>query len=63
VFVVDLERPDAGCIINGSILETADFLAALAAKGEELDVHLDVMARNLLVVTLGVDFAQARSAR
>ncbi len=63
VFVVDLERPDAGGIVDRGILEPADLLAALASEGEELDVHLDVMARHLLVVTLGVDFAHACSAR
>lgn len=34
VFVVDLERPDAGRIVDGSILQPADFLAALADEGE-----------------------------
>ena len=62
VFVADLERPDASCIIDSGLLEPADFFAALASEGEELAVHLDVMARHLLVVALGVDFAQARSA-
>ena len=63
VFVVDLERPDAGGIVDRGILEPADLLAALASEGEELDVHLDVMAWHLLVVTLGVEFAHACSAR
>jgi hypothetical protein len=61
VFVVDLERPDPGCIVDGGILEPADFLPALAGEGEELDVHLDVMTWNLLVVALGMDFAHPRS--
>ena len=63
MFVVDFERPDARRVIDSSILEPADLLAALASEGEELDVHLDVMARHLLVVALGVDFAHARSTR
>ena len=62
VFVADLERPDTRSVIDSGILEPADLLAALASEGEELAVHLDVMARQLLVVALGVDFAQARSA-
>jgi Ring hydroxylating alpha subunit (catalytic domain) len=45
VSVVDLECPDARRIVDGSILEPADFLAALASEGQELDVHQDVMAR------------------
>lgn len=63
MFVIDLERPDTGCIVDGRILEPPDLLAALTDKGEELNVHLDVMPGNLLVVALGVDFAHARSAR
>lgn len=35
VFVVDLEGPDTRCVINSSILETRDLLAALADEGEE----------------------------
>lgn len=63
VFVVDFERPDAGCVVDGGILEPADLLPALAGEGEELDVHLDVMTGNLLVISLGVDFAHAGSVR
>ena len=63
MFVVDFERPDARRVIDSSILEPADLLAALADEGEELDVHLDVMAWHLLVITLGVNFAHPRAAR
>ena len=47
MFVVDFERPDARRVIDSSILEPADLLAALAGEGEELDVHLDVVPWNL----------------
>lgn len=63
VFVIDFERPDARRIVDGGILEAPDFLAGFTDKGKELNIHLDVVPRNLLVVTLGVDFAHARSAR
>src|SRR5580698_2904341 len=63
VFVIDPERPDARCIVDGGILEAPDLLSLLAGEGEELDVHLDVMARDLLVVARGVDSTHARSAR
>ena len=63
MFVGDIERPDARRVIDSSILEPADLLAALADGGEELDVHLDVMAWHLRVITLGVNFAHAGSAR
>lgn len=58
VFVVGLECPDVRSVIDSVVLEPADFLVALA---EESD-GLDVIARNLLVVELGVDLAHARSA-
>ena len=44
LFVVDLERPDTRCVIDRGILEPSYFLAALANEGQELDIHLDVMA-------------------
>ena len=63
MFLINFERPDAGCIVNGAILEAKDFLAALVNKAEEFDIHLDVMARHLFVVAFCVDLANARSAR
>lgn len=60
--IIDLGSSDARGIFDGGTMGAADFLAALADGGEELDVHLDVMARHLLVSALGVDFAHARSA-
>ena len=63
MFVVNLDRPDTCRVINSGILEAPDFLATLADESEELDIHLDVMAGNLLVVTLGVDFTHPRAAR
>lgn len=63
VFVVNLERPDTRSVINSSILEAADLLAAFADESEELVVYLDVMAGHLLVVTLGADFTHPRAAR
>jgi hypothetical protein len=61
--VEDFERPDARRIVGGGILELPDFLAALPNEGEELDVHLDMMAEHLLVIALGADLAHARSVR
>ncbi len=62
MFLIDFERPDAGCIVNGGIFEATDFLAALVNKAEEFDIYLDVMARHLSVVAFCVDLANARSA-
>ena len=63
VLVVDLKLSDTCRVINSGILKAPDFLATFAYEGEKLDVHLDVVARHLLVVTLGVDFTHAGSAR
>ena len=63
VFVVDLERTHARCIVGGGILEAPDLFAMLSSAGKELDIHLDVMAGDLLAVALGMDFSHARSAR
>jgi hypothetical protein len=63
VAVVDLERSDAGRIINGGVLVALDRLAVFSLKGQELDVDLDLMARNLLLISLGVDFADTCAAR
>ena len=55
VAFVDLEGSDPGHIVDRRILEAAKLLAAFSFEGQELDIHLDVMARHPLVVALGVD--------
>ena len=61
VFVVDLECPDAGRIVDGSILEPSDFLAALADEGEELDVLSNKIAWCLrLVVAFSIRVTSSR---
>ena len=59
----DLECPNAGSVINGSVLEATCLLALLSDKSQELDIHLDMVTRNLLVAALGVNLTKARSAR
>ena len=61
VVAVNFERPDALRIQGGGILQTPNYLAALASGGEELDVHLDIVGRHLFVVGLGVDYTHALS--
>ena len=63
MFFIDLERPNAGRVINGRILEATCLLALLSDKSQELDIHLDMVTRNLLVVAFGVNFTKACSAR
>ncbi len=63
MFFIDLERPNAGRVINGRILEATCLLALLSNKSQELDIHLDMVTRNLLVVAFGVNLTRVRSAR
>lgn len=60
---INLKSPDTGCIVDGGILEAANLFAFIFNESQGLDVHLDVMARHLLVIPLGVDFAASRAAR
>ena len=60
--IVVFEGADPSCIVDGGILEAADFLPLRSDESQELDVHLDMMAGDLLVIPLGVDFADARAA-
>lgn len=63
VFRVYFQSPHPCRVINGSELEAPNFLTARSFESQELDVHLNVVAGNLLVVTLGMDLAQAGAAR
>lgn len=63
IFFTNLERTNAGGIVIGRILEPAYLLAPLSDESQELDIHLDMVTRDLFVVAFGVYFAQARSAR
>ena len=62
VTLVDFQSPYAGSVINGRILKAANLLASITYECQELDIHLDVMARNLFVVPFGVDLAHAGTA-
>jgi len=61
--IVDLQRADTGRIINGCVLVTPDGFSVFPLEGQELDVDLDLVARNLLFVAFGVDFSNAGSTR
>ena len=61
--VIDFERSDTGRIINGGVLVALDRLSVFIVEGQRLDVDLDLMARDLVLIPLGVDLADARPAR
>ena len=58
VTLIDFERSDAGGIINSSVLVTLDWLVVFAIECQELYFDLDLVARNLFLVSDSVDFAQ-----
>ena len=61
--VVDLERPDAGRIINGGVLVALDRLAVFSLKDQKLHVDLDLVPGDLLLIALGMDLTNPRAAR
>ena len=63
MLLADLERGDAGGVINGGVLEAPDLLSLLSDESLELYNHLDVMEGDLFVIAFGSNFAQACSAQ
>ena len=63
MLLVDFECTNTRSVINSSILEAAYLLALLSEESQKLDVHLDMMTRDLFVVALGVNFTHPCSAR
>ena len=61
--LIDFEGPDARCIINSGVLITLDALLVFVFECQKLNVNLNLMARNLLLVPDGVDFAKPSAAR
>ena len=55
VTAVDFKSPDAGCIIDCGVLVALDDAATFAFEDEELDVDLDMMTRDLFLISLGVN--------
>ena len=59
MFVIDSKGPDTSRIVDRCVLETAHLLAAFPSKCQKLDVHLDMMPRNLLLISHGVKLPHA----
>ena len=62
VSVVDFQGTDARGIVDCGVLVTLDGFPVFAIEFQELDVHLDLVAWDLFLITLGVDLADARAA-
>lgn len=54
VFLINLESTNSGCVIDGSELKSAQFLADFSFECQTLNVHLDMMAGHLFLIALGV---------
>ena len=63
VAAVDLQSPNAGCVIDCGVLVALDDAATFSLEDEELDVDLDMMTRDLFLVTLGVNGSRSGFAR
>ena len=61
--VVDLEGPHARGVVDGGILIAFDRLPVFPTENQELDVNLDLVARNLLLVTGRVNLSEPRTPR
>ncbi len=61
--IVNFERSYARCIVDGGVLVSFDPLARFAFEYQELNVHLDVVARYLLVVAFPMHLSTPHLAR
>jgi hypothetical protein len=63
VTVVDLERPDSSCVIDGSVLKATHSMPSWSLETHNLHVCLNMMTRDLLGVSVGVDSSSPHMAR
>ena len=63
VFKEDSECPEPRRVVDRRILEASNFLTLLSNGSQELNIHLDMVTRDLFVVALGVNLTEAGSAR
>ena len=61
MFLVDLEGANSGCIVDRCVLEATDRFAVFSLKGPKLNIYLNLMARHLLLITFGMQFAHAHA--
>lgn len=63
VALVNFQGAHPRGVVNRCILVALDLLTLFPFEDQELDVHLDVMTRHLLIVALGVHFPQSGPPR
>ena len=62
VALIDFKSPDASRIIDGRVLIAFDRFVVFVLEGQELNINLNMMARNLFLIPDCVDFAESRAA-
>jgi len=63
VAFIYFKSPHSGCIVDGGILEPVCLLIGFSYESQKLDVHLDVRAGDLFLISFGMNFAGARPVR
>ena len=63
VLFLDLQGANARCIIDGCVLETTYLLTFFTDESQKLNIHLNVMTRDLFLIALGMNLAHAGTAR
>lgn len=56
--LMDLQRPDTCCVINGGVLITLDRFVVFTFECQKLGIELDLVAGDLLLISDGMDFAK-----
>ena len=52
---IDFQCPDPGGIVNRRVLKAPDSVALKIPQRDKLDIHLDMMTRNLFGITTSVN--------
>ena len=63
VALIDFKSHDARCIVDGRVLVTLDRFVVFVLECQKLNNNLNLMTRNLLLISDGMDFAQPGSSR
>jgi len=63
VLFIDFQSSHSCSIINCGVLKAAHLFSLFTFESQELDVHLDVVPRNLFLIALCVDLSSASATR
>ncbi len=63
VLFVDLQSANTRRVIDGGVLETPHLLFVISNECQELNIHLNVVTRDLLLISFCMHFAHAGATR